>query len=52
VRQDSAERALNEFAWTYAMQMAALKRHRTGGEQKVTAPHVTVSEGGHAIVGS
>jgi hypothetical protein len=52
VQQDSVERALNELAWTYAKQMEALKRHRTGGEQKVTAPHVTVSEGGHAIVGS
>jgi hypothetical protein len=32
--------------------MEALKRYRTGGEQKVTVQHVTVSEGGQAIVGN
>jgi hypothetical protein len=35
-----------------AMQMEALKRYRTGGEQKVTVQHVSVSEGGQAIVGN
>ena len=34
------------------MQMEALKRHRTGGEQKVTVQHVSVGEGGQAIVGN
>ena len=34
------------------MQVEALKRYRTGGEQKVTVQHVTVNEGGQAIVGS
>ena len=51
-RQDSAERALNKLARTYAMQMEALKRYRTGGEQKVTVQHVSVNEGGQAIVGN
>ncbi len=51
-QQDSAERALNKLARTYAIQMEALKRHRTGGEQKVTVQHVSVSEGGQAIVGN
>jgi predicted component of type VI protein secretion system len=51
-QQDSAERALNKLARTYAMQMEALKRYRTGGEQKVTMQHVSVSEGGQAIVGN
>ena len=50
--QDSAERALNKLARTYAMQMEALKRYRTGGEQKVTVQHVSVNEGGQAIVGN
>jgi hypothetical protein len=50
--QDSAERALNKLARTYAMQMEALKRYRTGGEHKVTVQHVSVSEGGQAIVGN
>jgi len=50
--QDSAERALNKLARTYVAQMEALKRYRTGGEQKVTVQHVSVSEGGQAIVGN
>jgi hypothetical protein len=32
--------------------MEALKRYRTGGEQKVTVQHVMVGEGGQAIVGN
>jgi hypothetical protein len=51
-QQDSAERALNKLARTFATQMVALKRYRTGGEQKVTVQHVSVSEGGQAIVGN
>ena len=51
-QRDSAERALNKLARTFAMQMEALKRYRTGGEQKVTVQHVSVNEGGQAIVGS
>jgi hypothetical protein len=51
-QQDSAERTLNKLARTYATQMEALKRYRTGGEQKVTVQHVSVSEGGQAIVGN
>jgi hypothetical protein len=34
------------------MQMEALKRYRTGGQQKVTVEHVTVNDGGQAIVGA
>lgn len=51
-QQEAAERALNKLARTYAMQMEALKRYRTGGTQKVTVEHVTVNAGGQAIVGS
>jgi hypothetical protein len=51
-QQDSVERALNKLARTYAGQMETLKRYRTGGEQKVTVQHVSVSEGGQAIVGN
>jgi hypothetical protein len=51
-QQDSAERALNKLARTYATQMDALKRYRTGGQQKVTVEHVTVNAGGQAIVGA
>ncbi len=51
-QQDSAERAFNKLARTFAAQVEALRRHRTGGEQKVTVEHVTVNEGGKAIVGN
>ena len=51
-QQDAAERALNKLARTYAMQMETFKRYRTGGQQKVVVEHVTVNEGGQAIVGA
>ena len=51
-QQDGAERALNKLMRTFVMQMEALKRYRTGGEQKVTVQHVSVGEGGQAIVGN
>lgn len=51
-QQDSAERALNKLARTFATQMEALKRYRTGGQQRVTVEHVTVNAGGQAIVGA
>ncbi|MEX1662503.1 hypothetical protein AB4874_12715 [Thioclava sp. 15-R06ZXC-3] len=51
-QQDAAERALNKLARTYTTQMDALKRYRTGGQQKVTVEHVTVNQGGQAIVGA
>jgi hypothetical protein len=37
---------------TFTGQMEALKRYRTGGQQKVTVEHVHVNEGGQAIVGT
>ncbi len=36
---------------TFNAQMEALKRYRTGGQQKVTVEHVHVTAGGQAIVG-
>ena len=51
-QQDSAERAFNKLTRTFATQMEALKRYRTGGQQKVTVEHVTVNAGGQAIVGA
>ena len=50
-KQDSAERAFNKLARTFATQMEAFTRYRTGGEQKVVQ-HVSVSDGGRAIVGN
>jgi hypothetical protein len=51
-QQDSAERALNKLARTFATQMEALQRYRTGGKQKVMVQQVSVNEGGQAIVGN
>jgi hypothetical protein len=50
--RDSAERTFNKLTRTFVAQTDALKRYRTGGEQKVTVQHVNVSEGGQAIVGN
>jgi hypothetical protein len=50
-QQDSAERAFNKLARTFASQVEALNRHRGKGQQKVTVEHVHVHEGGQAIVG-
>lgn len=51
-QQDSAGRLLNQLARTYAAQVEALKRYRSGGEQTVRVEHVTVNEGGQAVVGN
>jgi len=51
-QQDSAERAFNKLARTFAMQVEALKRYRTGGEHRVVVHQVNVNDGGQAIVGS
>ncbi len=37
---------------TFAAQMEALKKYRTGGQQKMIVEHVHVHQGGQAIVGS
>ena len=49
---DSTERAINKLARTFAGHLDALKRYRSTGEQKVTVEHVTVNDGGQAIVGN
>jgi hypothetical protein len=51
-QQDSASRAFNQLARTFTAQVEALKRYRTGGQQHVTVKHVTVNEGGQAVVGN
>lgn len=44
--------AYAKLARTFTAQVEALRKHRTGGEQKVTVQHVNVSDGGQAIVGN
>jgi hypothetical protein len=51
-QMEANDGALNRLARTFAAQMEALKRYRTGGQQKVTVEHVTVESGGQAIVGA
>jgi hypothetical protein len=51
-RQDCAERAVNKLARTFAAQTEALRRYRSGDEPNVTVQHVSVSDGGQAIVGN
>lgn len=43
---------LNKLARTFALQTEALKKHRSSGEQTIKVQHVTVNEGGQAIVGN
>jgi hypothetical protein len=49
-QQDSASNMLNKLARTFASQLEALKRYRSAGEQTIKVQHVTVNEGGQAIV--
>lgn len=51
-QQDSAERAFNKLARTFAAQVEALKRYRSSGQQTVVVQHVNVGDGGKAIVGN
>ena len=46
------EQMLNKLARTFATQVETLRRYRTGGQQNVRVEHVTVNEGGQAIVGN
>ena len=50
-QQDSASNMLNKLARTYAAQVEALKKYRSTGEQSIRVQHVTVNDGGQAIVG-
>ena len=51
-QQDSASNMLNKLARTFAAQVEALKKYRSAGEQTIKVQHVTVNEGGQAIVGN
>ena len=51
-QQDSASTMLNKLARTFATQVEALRKYRSGGEQTIKVQHVTVNDGGQAIVGN
>lgn len=50
-QQEASERAMNKLARTYGMQVEALKRYRSKGEQVVRVERVTVESGAQAVVG-
>ena len=50
-QQDSAMRGFTKLTRCFTAQVEALKKYRSKG-QKVTVEHVTVNEGGQAIVGN
>ena len=50
-RLEVYERTLNKLARTFTAQTEALRKHRTGGQQKMVVEHVHVHSGGQAIVG-
>jgi hypothetical protein len=49
---DSAERAVNKLGRTFSALVDTLKRYRNGEEQKVMVQHMSIAEGGQAIVGN
>ena len=49
---DVQEKVFNKLARTFTAQVEALRKHRHGGQQKMTVEHVTVEKGGQAIVGN
>jgi len=49
-QQDSNGALLTKLTRTFAIQLEALKKYRSTGEQTVTVQHVTVNNGGQAIV--
>jgi hypothetical protein len=50
-KQANADQA-TKMLRTFVAQMEALKKYRTGGQQKMIVEHVNVNEGGQAIVGT
>ena len=52
LHKDSCVSCATKMLRTFTAQVEALRRHRGGGEQKMTVEHVHVNQGGQAIVGS
>jgi hypothetical protein len=49
-QQDSASRMFNQLSRTFVAQVEGLKKYRATGEQTVKVQHITVSDGGQAVV--
>ena len=52
IQRESSSNALTKLTRTFAAQVETLKRYRSTGEQSIRVQHVTVNEGGQAIVGN
>ena len=50
-QQEAHTTGYAKLARTFAAQIEALQKHRRGGKQTVVVQHVTVADGGQAIVG-
>jgi hypothetical protein len=48
---DAANNALNKLTRTFNEQLSALKKHRSGGPQRIIFEKVEVNNGGQAVVG-
>jgi hypothetical protein len=51
-KHSSAVCAVCAMLWCGPLQRSLATRYRTGGEQRLTVTHLTVNDGGQAIVGS
>lgn len=49
-KRESAEKAVNRLARTFAVQVEALKKHRSTAHQTITVQHIHVSDNGQAVV--
>jgi len=50
--QQLAVNMSTKLARTFSAQLDAIKRYRSGGEQKVTVQHLSVTHGSKAVVGN
>jgi hypothetical protein len=51
-QQEGASTMLNKLARTFAGQVETLKKYRSTGEQNIKVQHVTVADGGQAVIGN
>ena len=49
---EAYDRIMYRTARTFAAQVEALRRYRSGGDQTIRVERVTVNDGGQAIVGN
>lgn len=50
--KNNAINCANKLVRSYTLQMDALNRYRSKGQQKITVEHVSINSGGKAIIGN